>query len=258
MSAGFYDNLADFWQKTKIEELGGAQPQEIMEELTKRGGRGVQSAGSRMNMPWLENMGRESVQDPAKTIAKASTAVGSWWLGNGLGGLMGEAAPAASTAADTASLVAPTAAQTASLTAEQMATMSAEELAKYMASQAPQGFANTMEAGLMDTGYTPSSLLNAARYGPGSGQSFGQTMGNYGQGLMGKMTSPGFRQEAARRYAMRQGMDMMTPEQPVQAPPQRFQQPQEPLRNPYQTGVEQELTEEEKQRLRAMGYQIPY
>lgn len=109
------------------------------------------------------------------------------------------------------------------------------------------GTAGTMESALMNTGYTPSTFANLMQYGQGSGN-FGQAAMNYGGSLLG-----GNGNEAARRFAMRQGMDMMQPQQPMQAPQQRYQQPQDPMVNPYQ-----QLTEEEKQKLRELGYTIPY
>lgn len=57
----------------------------------------------------------------------------------------------------------------------------------------------------------------------------------------------------AKRFAMNQGMNMMQPQQPQMAPPPPRYQPtqQQPPMNPY-------MSEEEKMRLRQMGYQIPY
>lgn len=54
----------------------------------------------------------------------------------------------------------------------------------------------------------------------------------------------------AKRYAFNQGMDMMQPQQPMQAPPPpQRQPPPQPLMSPY-------LTEEQKRKLMAQGYSI--
>ena len=45
MSGAFYQGLEDFWEKSKIDELGAFQPQQIMEDMTKRAGRGETCRG---------------------------------------------------------------------------------------------------------------------------------------------------------------------------------------------------------------------
>lgn len=244
MSGGFYDELARVWQDSKIDGLGMLNPQELAEEGMKNDSRLVESVSKKWNLPWLEAEAHGNVQNPAKGIGKASTAVASAYAGGALGGLLGGAGGGATSA------VPPMA---------EMGGPMAAQIAQQMGLQSGQaaGLMGTMESAMMDTGYTPSSLMNAARYGPESGQTFGQTMGNYGQGLMNKAASPGFKQ-GAQRYALRQGMDMMSPQQTQYAPPRQFQQPQEPMRNPYsqQQFDPSQLTEEQKMQLRMMGYPV--
>lgn len=68
-----------------------------------------------------------------------------------------------------------------------------------------------------------------------------------GAGLLSNM------KPAQQRYLMNQGMNLMQPQQPPEQPPPPMYQPpqQQPMMMPY-------MTEEEKMRLRQMGYQIPY
>jgi hypothetical protein len=65
----------------------------------------------------------------------------------------------------------------------------------------------------------------------------------------------------AKQLAMRQGMNMFQPRQPQPMPQGRPAQAQQgPLNNPYQNSLTMNnsmgLTEDQKQRLRAMGYQV--
>jgi hypothetical protein len=111
------------------------------------------------------------------------------------------------------------------------------------------GAAGTMESALMNTGYTPSSLSNLMQYGQGSGN-FGQAAMNYGGSLMSKGGN-----QAAKRYAMDRGMEMMNPPQQQQPRPQPLQYQQDPLQNPYGQ-QDPNLTEEQKMQLRMMGYSV--
>jgi hypothetical protein len=264
MSGGFYEGLEDFWEKTKIEELGAFQPQQIMEDMTKRAGRGVQSLGSRTNLPWLENFGRDSVENPVSTIAKASTAVGGAYAGGALGGLFG-AGEAAPVAAEAVSTVAPLAAEVGSVTAQQAATMTAEELAKQIAMQA-RGLMGSAKSGVQGLLSPVKSGLQSAQQGFGNllGTGYVDQIGNVAEGAMAGMPTKsgllgmgGGGSDLAQRYVMRQGMDMMQPQQPMQAPPQPLRYQQEPMQNPYgQQDPFANLTEEEKMKLRMMGYQV--
>jgi hypothetical protein len=231
MSGSWYEHLADVWQDSKIDGLGMFNPQELVEESMKMDSRGIESLAKKWNLGGLEQEAHGNVSNPAMGIGKASTAAGLGMLG-----------AATSAVPPMAEMGGPVAAQMA----QQMGLQSGQAA----------GLMGTMESALMDTGYTPSSLLNAAKYGPESGQTFGQTMGNYGQGLLSKASSPGFKQNA-QRYAVKQGLNMMEPQQPMQAPPQPMRYQQEPLQNPYgQQDPFANLTEEEKMKLRMMGYQV--
>jgi hypothetical protein len=242
MSGSFYEHLADTWQDSKIDGLGMFNPQELVEESMKMDSRGIESLAKKWNLGGLEQEAHGNVSDPAKGIGKASTMAAASMAGGWLGNLFGGAPAAASAVPPMAEMGGPMAAQLAS----QMGVQSGQAA----------GLMGTMESGLMDTGYTPSSLLNAAKYGPESGQSFGQTMGNYGRGLLSKAQSPGFKQDA-QRYAVKQGLNMMDQPQQQQAPARPFQYQQEPMRNPYgQEDPLANLTEEQKMQLRMMGYQV--
>jgi hypothetical protein len=256
MSGSWYEHLADTWQDSKIDGLGMFNPQELVEESMKMDSRGMESLGKKWNIQPLQDEAHGNVSDPAKGIGKASTAAGAAMAGGWLGNLFGGAPAVASAAPPMAEMGGPMAAQLAS----QMGLQSGQAA----------GLMGTMESALTDSGYTPSSLLNAAQNAPGNmpqtimgpngqfdvGQSFGQTMGNYGRGLLSKAQSPGFKQDA-QRYAVKQGLNMMDQPQQQQAPARPFQYQQEPMRNPYgQEDPLANLTEEQKMQLRMMGYQV--
>jgi hypothetical protein len=78
----------------------------------------------------------------------------------------------------------------------------------------PEGLANTMEAALPNTGYTPSTLFNALKNGPGSGQGVGQSVSNWA-GNMNKSMTPGNAQMGLM------GLNMLSGGQPppMQPPP---------------------------------------
>ena len=75
-------------------------------------------------------------------------------------------------------------------------------------------------------------------------------------GLLGMGGDGGY----AKKYAMQQMMNQMSPQQAPQAPARPFVQQQEQMRNPYAQQQYQDpmanLTEEDKMKLRAMGYQV--
>ena len=243
-----YEQMGEMWNDTaKIDPMA-----KLAKGQMEMDSRAMESLGKRWNIPMLERDAKANQEKPEEGIARAAVATGTAMLGNWLGATGGAAAGAGATAAEQAAL-----------TASEKA---AEEMMKQMALEAaqggmtmgsevvPKGLMNTMEAGLMDTGYTPSNLYQAFKNGPGSGQGMGQTMQNYGKGLMDRVTSPGARQAASKRYAMKQATGLMNPEQPQQAPTQRYQQPQqEPMPLPYDIN---NLSEEEKMRLRMKGYRI--
>lgn len=221
MSGGFYDDLVKVWENSKIDGLGYLNPQEGAEEVMKFDSRGVESAAKRMNLPWFEQEAHENTADPRLGIARASVATGAAYAGANAGNWANAAGQAMGGTGST------------------------------LSGGVPAGLEGTMESALMDTGYTPSSLYNAFKYGPESGQSMGTTMQNYGRGLMDRATSPGAR-EAAGRYAFKQGMGMMSePNQPPPPPPPPPRPQQQQPITPYM-----QLTEEQKMQLRQMGYMV--
>lgn len=228
---------------------------ELIYKLVKQDSRNAAKLGNAIGWDYLEQEGNRNVQNPGRAVGKAAATAATWYLG----GLMGGAGSAAGEGANAAGNVAGSAAtDTASELAKQEALNSAQYAMQQgmlssgglMSGQA--GMSGAMESALTDSGYTPSSLMNAAKYGPGSGQGMMQTMGNYGRGLMGRVSSPGFKEGAARDFAFRQGMSMMQPQQQqyTPPPPPRYQDPG-PMISPY-------MTEEEKRRLMMLQMQRGY
>lgn len=245
MSGGWYDKLAQAFDNTK--EWDPITP-ELIEGMFKNDSRAMESLGSRWNIGQLERDAQFNQDKPSQGLARAATATGLGFLGAGAGSAF-QGAGAASEATAASELAAQEALNSAQFAGQQ----------GLLGAEVPQGYMSGMEAGMLDTGYTPSSLWNAAKYGPDSGQSFGQTMGNYGQGLLSKATSPGARQSAGQRFAMDQGMKMMQPQQPQMAPSRPYGPPQKPPPPVYgQQDPFAGMSEEEKQKLRAMGYPVPY
>jgi hypothetical protein len=247
MSGSWYEHLADTWQDSKIDGLGMFNPQELVEESMKMDSRGVESLAKKWNLGGLEQEAHGNVSNPAMGIGKASTAAAASMAGGWLGNLFGGAGTAGGAVPPMAEMGGPIASQVAS----QMGLQSGQAA----------GLMGTMESALMDSGYTPSSLMNAAKYGPESGQTFGQTMGNWaGNKADTFMTRlqhnpKGLLSGQRNRFAMNQAADMMTPQQQMQPPPRPMQYQQDPLQNPYGQ-QDPNLTEEQKMQLRMMGYSV--
>lgn len=199
-----YEQLGNILNKT--EKYDPITPKLIKEQM-KFDSRGVKSAADRLNWDMLGQEAQRNIDKPEEGVAKASVATGLGFATAGAGNYL-QGANAASGAAG----------------------------------GVPAGVQGTMESALMDTGYTPSTLMNALRYGADSGQGMGQTMQNYGQGLMTRMSSPGFKQGLGK-MALKQGasglMDQQQPPPPPPPPPRYQSQPSMPI---Y-------LTEEERRRL---------
>jgi hypothetical protein len=228
--------------------------------------------GQDWNLPWLEQEAAHNEKNPGRAITKAAEYAALAYLGGAAFGGSGEAGAAA----DASGAAAGAAGDTATTIAEQQAMQQA------LAAQAPQGFANTLEAGATDTGYTPSTLWNALK-NYNSGQGVLGNVANYGKaagenamngGLLNQITSGGG--SSQKTLQAMQGLKMIFPEQQqgrsAQAPPMQGQQGPLPSMNqrsmsharpmsnvgPYGTSAGNSLgfTEEQKQKLRELGYDI--
>lgn len=122
---------------------------------------------------------------------------------------------------------------------------------------------NSMESALMDTGYTPSSLKYAFQNANAdNGAGLMQNLAKFGRGSAFNGTG----QEAAKNYMKTQQiMGLLNPQQGQQpqqmAPSPRYQQAEaQPLESPYGPGGNSMgllgMTEEQKKKLRAMGYRV--
>ena len=269
-----YENLGEFWNKSKwVDPLGQA----VVEHATDETSDAAESAGKRLNIPILEQEAKYNKAHTSEAVGKVGVGAASWWAGNGgLDGLLGAGAGAAGAAA-------PAATQTATTTAEITAQLAAEEAARLAAERAammgPQGFANTMEAGLMApeqsfaaNTYMPKNPMDAYQYGLGMSNAPGpgvvapgqQFNANMDTGLMNRGMSdyagrfgarPGGVQSKFNKFATKQGLNMLTQEEqkPQMAPPQRYQHQEQKQQPMY---GQQEIPEDLKRKLRAMGYQV--
>lgn len=128
----------------------------------------------------------------------------------------------------------------AGMTAAELAAMESAQVPGLLSSQMPQGFANTLEAGIgtgnLDTGYTPSSLWQAFKNAsPENNTSLPQNLMNYGrQGIESISNGSTFNRMAAnmedpkKRFWMHTGLGLMKG-----APQQQMQ----PVRSPTPPAV---------------------
>jgi hypothetical protein len=228
--------------------------------------RNLLQLGKALGIKPLEQEASYNVKNPGHAISTAAEYALGGYLGSLLGG--GEAAGAAAPAVDESAGLAMNAGGAAGTTAGQLASQQAAQQA--LAQAAPQGLANTMEAGLTDTGYTPSSLWNAlSNPGASSVSAANRALGTSASqtGLLGNLTSGGSTGKGgmlAQQMALKLMQPQGQPQQPMGHPSQGGSMA--PLANPYGTpqqgpygtpaGNSIGFTEEQKKKLRAMGYQI--
>ena len=219
------------------------QAKDALYKLVKQDSRNAEWLGNALGWDYLEEEGKKNIGNPGRAVGKAAAAAATWYLG----GLLGSGAGAAGTAAgETAGAAAEmTAEQIAAQLAEQAAAETAKqaavEAAKQGASQIPQGIANTMETGLLESGYTPSSIAQAIK-NTGETTPMSQNLLNYGKQKVADAQSGSLlnrvdanANDPQSSQMMRMGQGLLSPEQPQpqrQAPPQQ-QGPVEPLPNPY-------------------------
>lgn len=247
----------------------------VFKELAKRDSQNIKHLAEDWNLPWLEAEARKNEKNPGRAIGKAATAAATWYLGGPLWESLGTAAPAAQGAAQAAQGAAPAAASAFG----GMGAMTQEQLmqqAIQLAAQAPQqqgllssigNAASGFKSGLADAMQGARGLLQPQSFAPGPGVAapgmqgaarldtalinagFPEAAGGQATGLLGKFIP---NSKAGSRLMMNQGMNLMNPpQQPMPAPPPPPPPQQQPQQNPYL-----EMTEEEKQRLRAMGYMV--
>lgn len=262
------------WKKP-FEQIAG-QDSRVAAEL----GRGLHWQG-------LVDEAKHNEQNPGRAMTKATINAALWYLGGEAGSALGGAGEAGAAAGEGAYN-----AMTAEQIAQNLAPVAAGEnvgsmggllaagspqgasTAGLLSASAPQGLANTMESAITDTGYTPSSLGYAVQNAnSANGTSLGQNLGNYYKDAATNMQNgsmlnhfmSGASGQQSKQLAMNMGLKMLTPQQP-QPMPQGAPAPQGqqgPLNNPYQNnpygpgGNSLGLSEEQKQKLRAMGYRIP-
>ena len=267
-----YEQLGEFWNKSKWIDPIASQSLEHQTDLMSDA---AESIGERWNWPMLAEEARYNKDHTSEALGKGAVSAASWWAGNalGAGSAAGNAAGAAGSAAT----------QTATTAAEIAAKTAAEEAAKLAAERAveqaamgsegllSQGFGNTVEAGLMNPNaslantYMPKNPLDAYRYGAGMSNAPGPGVvapnQQFNAQLDTAMMNRGMSDYAGRlgnqskmgRFATKQGLNMMQPEQPQMAPPQRYQHQEQKQQPMY---GQQEIPEDLKRKLRAMGYQV--
>lgn len=252
----------------------------LMHDATTRhfeqGSKAMESLGERWNMPLLANDARLYQDDPEKGLGRASAITASFMAPYALGGL-GAAAGAAGGAAEAVS-----AAEAAQQAAQQISMMEmVEPIASegLLATNTPSSLEmggllqnSTMESGLMDTGYTPSNLYQAFNNAnSANGTPLEKNMGQWADQMKTDLLNGSMKnrvgsnlQNQNKLSMMRMGSGMMNPQpqQQTAMPPPRQQVSSEPLQRPYHRPPPGQdprlamLSEEEKQRLRAMGVRI--
>lgn len=232
--------------------MSGGGWKEPFYKVARQDSRNAEWLGNALGIDFLEKEGKHNKENPGRAVGKVATSAALYGIGDYLAGL-GEVANVAAPAADAAIGAATSGAgTTAASIAEQQAMQQAlaqgggkgllgmdaiqagENVGSFMPQVAERSF-NTVpvkdlsqQAGLLDKG----RLALSAGSGTGKG------------GML----------------AAQMGMGMLNPQQPQQpmgAPPPQ-QPPAQPLNNPYgsQAGNSMGFTEEQKRKLRAMGYQI--
>lgn len=193
-----------------------------LDRVTKEGSRQVADVGNKTGFDWLEQEGDKNTKNPGRAYTRAAAAMASYYAGGLLGG-------AASGAAGGAAGAAGNVATTASEEATQQA------MRQLLIEAAKDG---------ADVGYVPEvhgllqgTASNAPEVGSELSANSGSRVGAF-----------------AKNYAMKQGLNLLMPQQQPQQPGPKFQSQQGPLTMPYQDMTN--LSEEQKQKLRAMGYAV--
>jgi hypothetical protein len=209
--------LAQWLEET--EKFDPITPQLIQSQF-KNDSRAMESLGKRWNIPSLEDEAAYNQANPEEGIANASKATAMAFLGNWAGGAAGAAGGAVPPMAE---MGGPVAAQTA--------------LQMQQAAQASGGLGAFWNQLTNNGGYV-DQIGNVEE---------GLNAGSRTQGLMGFKMGP-----QSRRMMMNQAQGLMNPppQAPPPPPPPRPQPQQQPI-SPYQN-----LSEEEKQRLRMQGYNV--
>ena len=248
-----YEQLGEFWNKTKMIDPIASQSLEHQTDLMSDAG---ESIGKRWNWPILEQEAKYNKGHTSEALGKGAVSAATWWAGNYGADALGGAAGAASGAAGAAGAASAGAAP--ALTAAEIAAL-----------QSTIGTEGLMAAAYGATvpgvsqGSAQAALL-AEQTGPFGAYGLGKTMQaasgaeglSTGQGLMGKYGGnflSNIGGQKGQKFAMDQGLKMMQPEQPQMAPPQRYQHQEQQQQPMY---GQQEIPEDLKRKLRAMGYQV--
>lgn len=229
----------------------------------QRDSQNVKHLAEDWNWGFLEEEAKKNEKNPGRAAGKAATAAATWYLGGPLWNSLGSGANAAGQAANAAI---PAMAE--------MGGQTAAEVAKQMAQQGMlQGAQQGAMQGLMSGAYdamvpgigSQQAQMLAAQTGDMGAYGLGKTMESagyakdlpwqesikgQGAGLLSGLGRPGPMGDMGRRMMMNQGMGMLQPEQPMQAPPPPRYEPPPPQPPPY-------LSEDEKRRWMMMqGYQV--
>jgi hypothetical protein len=233
--------------------------------------------------------------NPGEGLAKASLVAGSIMAPQAVGGL-GAAGGAAAGTAEAAAAAEAVAAAEAAMTAQQMGQIAMMEMVDpALMGTMQQGLLGaqqatipssieggllgaqnvSMEAGMANTGYTPSNLYQAFNNAnSANGTGLGQNLQNYGASQAEQWKNGSMFNRMAANMGDKQSMEMMKmgmktmdgeqPPPPQSPPPRQQQGSTEPLPLPYDRVPQgmnsmmdpRYMTEEQKKRLRAMGARI--
>jgi hypothetical protein len=245
-------------------------------KLVKQDSRNASWLGNAIGWQGLEDEGKYNTENPGHAVGKAAQTFATMYLGGLLGDAAGAGSGAGNAAApvidESAGLLMNAGSNAATLAEQQAAEQALQQAMQQSAQNLPQGLANTLEAGTntgaLDTGYTPSSLLNAFKNAnSANGTPLQSNLLNYGKQTANGLLNGGGGKGAgmAQQMGMKMLLNQQQPQQPM-APPPRQQGPVEPLPRPYNQGPYgtssgnsmgmPSMDEEMKKKLRAMGYPV--
>ncbi len=222
MSDGYYDKLAQTLDNT--EKWDPITPG-LIKKIFKTDSQNMSRIGNAIGWDRLEQDAKWNADNPSQGVARAATATGAGFAGAGIGNLLGGAG------AYEAAIPAAGSEQSAMLAAQ------TGDFGAY-------GLGKTMQA---------ASTADGLPW-------YEQAGAKYGGNLLSNVGKAG--NQYAKKYTMDQAMGLMNPQQPQmpQRMPQGQQQPYE-AQAPYGGGQAPVggllgMSEEEKRRLRMMGYQV--
>lgn len=271
--------------------MSGGGWKKPFEQVAAQDSRNLADLFNKLGIQPAEDEARHNVRNPGRAITKAAEYATMGYLGSlaagGEGGVAADAANSAPgayealtaeqiaqnlapvTMGENVGLLAGGTPETASSLAMQSATPQAGGLLNSLAQGKQLAMNQAYRAMVPGVGSQQADML-AAQTGDFGAYGLGQTMkaasgaqglspmqstmGQYGGRIMSNLGGA-----KGKSLALQQGMKLAMPQQqqrPMPSAPPAPQGQQQPLTNPYQNSLMMGLSEEDKQRLRALGYRI--